>query len=159
MATAGASVTLVLEDEVDVSRGDVIASASHPIEAADQFEADLLWMSEHVMLPGRAYAALIHSKSASISITHIKHHLDINTGAHLAAKTLSLNEIATVNVSFDRPVCFAPYTENKLVEKPRGVGEVAKLLVVAGLIVIVAFISPVQAEGQLGRRLFDPGEL
>ncbi len=99
-ATAGESVTLVLEDEVDASRGDVIATASHPVESADQFEADVLWMSEHPMLPGRPYAALIHSKSASISITHIKHHLDINTGAHLAAKTLSLNEIATVNVEF-----------------------------------------------------------
>ena len=112
-ATAGDSVTLVLEDEVDASRGDVIAAASHPVESADQFEADVLWMSDHPMLPGRPYAALIHSKSASVSITHIKHHLDINTGAHLAAKTLTLNEIATVNVSFDRFVPYAPYRENK----------------------------------------------
>ena len=63
--------------------------------------------------PGRPYAALIHTKSASVTITHIKHRLDINTGAHLAAKTLGLNEIATVNVSFDRSVPFAPYAENK----------------------------------------------
>src|SRR4029077_19288984 len=59
------------------------------------------------------YAALIHTKSANLSITHIKHRLDINTGAHLAAKTLGLNEIATVNVSFDRSVPFASYAENK----------------------------------------------
>ncbi|MET0585801.1 MAG: adenylyl-sulfate kinase, partial [Candidatus Binatia bacterium] len=241
---------------------DVIAVASHPVEAADQFEADLLWMSEHVMLPGRPYAALIHSKAASLSITHIKYHLDINTGAHLAAKTLSLNEIATVNLSFDRAIPFAPYAENKRlgafividklthetvgagmirfalrravnvhwqalevsktaraemkhqrarclwftglsgsgkstianllekrlhadgkhtyildgdnvrhglnrdlgfteedrVENIRRVGEVAKLLVDAGLIVIVAFISPYRAERQLARDLFDTGE-
>ena len=56
------SVTLVLEDEVDASRGDVIASVSHPVECADQFEADLFWMSEHALLPGRSYAALIHTK-------------------------------------------------------------------------------------------------
>src|SRR5262245_47720457 len=72
-ANVGQSVTLVLEDEVDASRGDVIAAASHPIESADQFEADLFWMSEHALLPGRPYAALIHSKAANISITHIKH--------------------------------------------------------------------------------------
>jgi len=60
-ATAGQSVTLVLEDEIDASRGAVIATASHPIEVADQFEAELLWMGEHVMLPGRPYAALIHT--------------------------------------------------------------------------------------------------
>ena len=261
-ASAGQSVTLVLEDEVDASRGDVIATASHPVESADQFEADLFWMSEHALLPGRPYAALIHSKAASVSITHIKHRLDINTGARLAAKTLDLNEIATVNVSFDRSVPFAPYNENKRlgafividkltnetvgagiihfalrravnihwqalevsktvraqmkhqqarclwftglsgsgkstianllekrlhadgkhtyildgdnvrhglnrdlgfteadrVENIRRVAEVAKLLVDAGLIVIVAFISPFRAERQLARGLFDDGE-
>lgn len=112
-AHTGESVTVVLEDEIDISRGDVIAAASHPVEAADQFEADLFWMSEQPLLPGRSYAALIHSKAASVTITHIKHRLDINTGAHLAAKTLSLNEIATVNISFDRLVPFAPYANNK----------------------------------------------
>jgi bifunctional enzyme CysN/CysC len=112
-ADSGESVTLVLEDEVDASRGDVVAAATHPVEAADQFEADLLWMSEHALLPGRSYAALIHSKAASVTITDIKHQLDINSGARLAAKSLALNEIATVNVSFDRVVPFAPYRENK----------------------------------------------
>jgi bifunctional enzyme CysN/CysC len=261
-ANAGRSVTLVLEDEVDASRGDVIAAASHPVESADQFEADVLWMSEHAMLPGRPYAALIHTKAANVTITHIKHRLDINTGAFLAAKTLALNEIATVNLSFDRLVPFAPYAENKRlgafiiidkltnetvgagmihfalrravnvhwqalevtkaaraelkrqqarclwftglsgsgkstianllekrlhaegkhtyildgdnvrhglnrdlgfteadrVENIRRVGEVARLLVDAGLIVVVAFISPFRAERQLARSLFEPGE-
>ncbi|HET9917215.1 MAG TPA: GTP-binding protein, partial [Candidatus Binatia bacterium] len=68
-ADSGESVTLVLEDEVDASRGDVIATAAHPVEAADQFEADLLWMSEHALLPGRSYAAMIHCKAASVTIT------------------------------------------------------------------------------------------
>jgi len=112
-ARAGESVTLVLEDELDASRGDVIAAASHPVESADQFEADLFWMSEHSLLPGRPYAALIHTKAASLTVTHIKHRLDVNTGAHLAAMKLALNEIATVNISFDRSVPFAPYRENK----------------------------------------------
>jgi bifunctional enzyme CysN/CysC len=262
VATARQSVTLVLKDEVDASRGDVIASAGHPVECADQFEAELLWMSEHALLPGRSYAALIHSKCASVTITHIKHRLEINTGMHLAAKTLGLNEIATVNLSFDRPVPFAPFTENQRlgafividkltnetvgaglirfalrramnvhwqaleisknarakikhqearclwftglsgsgkstianllekrlhadgkhtyildgdnvrhglnrdlgfteadrVENIRRVAEVARLLVDAGLIVIVAFISPFRAERELARGLFEPGE-
>ncbi|HET7007257.1 MAG TPA: adenylyl-sulfate kinase, partial [Candidatus Binatia bacterium] len=214
------------------------------------------------MLPGRTYAAQIHSKSANVSVTHIKHRLDINSGAHLAAKMLGLNEIATVNVSFDRPVPFAPYRDNRRlggfilidklthetvcagvihfalrravnvhwqalevtksaraalmgqqprclwftglsgsgkstianlldkrlhadgrntyildgdnvrhglnrdlgfteadrVENIRRIGEVAKLLVDAGLIVIVSFISPYRAERQLARDLFEPGE-
>ena len=112
-AIAGQSVTLALEDEVDASRGDIIATAAHPVESADQFEADLFWMSEHALLPGRPYAALIHTKAASLTVTHIKHRLDVNTGSHLAATTLALNEIATVNISFDRSVPFAPYRENK----------------------------------------------
>jgi len=112
-ASAGESVTLVLNDPVDASRGDVIAAAADPVESADQFEVDLLWMGEHSLLPGRPYAALIHNKAAGVTITDIKYRLDINTGAQLAAKTLSLNEIARVNVSFDRPVPFAPYRHNK----------------------------------------------
>ena len=70
-------------------------------------------MSEHALLPGRPYAALIHTKSASVTITDIKYRLDINTGAHLAAKTLGLNEIATVNVSFDRSVPFTPFSRTR----------------------------------------------
>jgi bifunctional enzyme CysN/CysC len=214
------------------------------------------------MLSGRPYSALIHTKFATVTITHIKHRLDVNSGSFLAAKTVGLNEIATVNLSFDRMVPFASYDENKRlgafilidkisnetvgagmihfalrrslnvhwhalevtkaaraemkhqmaqclwftglsgsgkstianllekrlhaegkhtyildgdnvrhglnrdlgfteadrVENIRRVAEVAKLLVDAGLIVIVAFISPFRAERQLARSLFDPGE-
>src|SRR4029078_10314938 len=242
--------------------GDVIATAAHPIECADQFEADILWMSEHALLPSRPYAALIHNKSASVIVTHIKHRLDINTRAQLAARTLALNEIGTVTVRFDGPVPFLPYTENKRlgafilidkltndtagaglirfalrrainvhwqalevtkpargmnkhqearclwltglsgsgkstianllekrlhaegkhtyildgdnvrhglnrdlgfteadrVENIRRVAEVAKLMVDAGLIVIVAFISPFRSEREMARALFDAGE-
>jgi bifunctional enzyme CysN/CysC len=112
-AVSGASVTLVLEDEVDASRGDVIAAAEQPVEATDQFEADLIWMSEHPLLPGRVYDGLIHCKTANLTVTEITHRVDINSGARLAAKTLGLNEIAMVNVSFDRPVPFKPYAQNR----------------------------------------------
>jgi bifunctional enzyme CysN/CysC len=261
-ARAGESVTLTLEDQIDASRGDVIAAASHPVQSADQFEADLLWLNDHPMLPGRLYRALIHTKSATVTITHIKHRMDVNTGSFLAAQTLGLNEIATVNLSFDRLIPFASYAENKRlgafilidkvsnetvgagmihfalrrslnvhwqalevtktarakmkhqvakclwftglsgsgkstianllekrlhaegkhtyvldgdnvrhglnrdlgfteadrVENIRRVAELAKLMVDAGLIVMVAFISPFRAERQLARSLFNPGE-
>ena len=262
VGNAGQSITLLLADDVDISRGDVIATAAHPIECADQFEADILWMSEHALLPSRPYAALIHNKSATVTVTHIKHQLDIHTGAHLATRTLALNEIGTVTVSFDRPVPFRPYVDNKRlgafividkltndtvgaglirfalrrainvhwqalevtkparamikhqearclwltglsgsgkstianllekrlhaegkhtyildgdnvrhglnrdlgfteadrVENIRRVAEVAKLMVDAGLIVIVAFISPFRSEREMARNLFDVGE-
>ena len=112
-AMAGESVTLVLEADLDVSRGDVITLASHPVEAADQFEAEILWMHSHPLLLGRQYAALIHTKAANLTITEIKYQTDVNTGAQLAAKTIGLNQIASANISFDRPVPFSPYRQNK----------------------------------------------
>jgi bifunctional enzyme CysN/CysC len=261
-AGTGESVTLVLAENIDVSRGDVIATASSPVQSAEQFEADLLWMSERPLLARRSYAALIHAKSAGVTVTDVKYRLDVNTGAHLAATSLGLNEIGRVKISFDRTVAFVPYRENKRlgafiiidkltnqtlgaglihfalrralnlhwqaldvnkaargeikhqqprclwftglsgsgkstianllekrlhaegkhtyvldgdnirqglnrdlgftdvdrVENIRRVAEVAKLMVDAGLIVIVAFISPFQAERELARSLFDVGE-
>jgi bifunctional enzyme CysN/CysC len=264
VATAGAgqAVTLTFGDELDISRGDVVAATAHPVEAGDQFEADVLWMSEHALTPGRSYASLVHTKAAGLTITRIKYLLDVNTGAHLAAKVLGRNEIARVTASFDRPVPYAAYdetrrlgsfiiideltneavgagvirfalrraantywqalevtktarahlkhqtprclwftglsgsgkstianllekklhtdlkhtylldgdnirhglsrdlgfTEADRVENIRRVGEVAKLLVDAGLIVLVSFISPYQAERRSVRNLFEPDE-
>lgn len=112
-AAADDSVTLVLADEVDASRGDVMASSSEPVEVADQFEAEVLWMHDHALLPGRPYSAMIHTKAAGLTVTDIKYKFDPNTGAHLAAKNLALNEIATVAISFDRPVPFTSYKANK----------------------------------------------
>lgn len=112
LALPGDAVMLLFEEEIDVRRGDVIVAADHPIDAADQFEVDLIWMSEHPLLPGRTYDARIHDATTGMSVTHIKHRLDIDTGAHIAAKHLGLNEIATVNVSFERTVPFTAYAEN-----------------------------------------------
>jgi bifunctional enzyme CysN/CysC len=261
-AHAGQSVTLTLVDEIDISRGNVICAAESPVEVADQFEAHLLWMSEHAMSPGRLYTIKLHSQTAGASITRIKHRVDVDTGSHLAAKHLDMNEIAVVNLSLDRMVPFEPYSQNRTlgsfilidrlthetlgagmlhfalrrasnihwqtidvsaaaraemksqqascfwltglsgsgkstianlldkrlhaagrhtfvldgdnvrhglnrdlgfteddrVENIRRVAEVAKLMVDAGLIVIVSFISPYRSERQLARALFRPGE-
>jgi bifunctional enzyme CysN/CysC len=261
-AQAGDSITLTLADEVDVSRSDVIAAAEHPPEVADQFEARLLWMTEHPMAPGRPYLFKLHNKEVTATITALKYREDVNTGAHLAARSLALNEIAVVNLSTSQPVVFEPYalnrtlggfilidklsfetvgagmihfalrrasnihwqaleldkaaraakkyqtarciwmtglsgsgkstiarlldkrlhaegrhtyvldgdnvrhglnrdlgfTEADRVENIRRVAEVAKLMVDAGLIVLVSFISPFRAERRLARDLFEAGE-
>ncbi|HNH36611.1 MAG TPA: adenylyl-sulfate kinase, partial [Rhodocyclaceae bacterium] len=112
-AEEGDSITLTLADEVDVSRGDVIAAAGDPPEAADQFEARILWMAEHPLVPGRPYLLKMHCKEATAVVTAIKHRVDVNSGAHLAARTLALNEIAVANISLDRPVVFEPYAANR----------------------------------------------
>ena len=112
-AAVGESVTLTLNEEVDVSRGDVIAAAEDAPEVADQFEARLLWMSEHPLLPGRPYLLKLHNKEVTATVSEIKYCEDIATGAHLAAKTLALNEIGVVNLSLSQPVTFEAYTQSR----------------------------------------------
>lgn len=113
-AHTGDAVTLTLVDEVDASRGDVLVAAESRPEVADQFEARVLWMSEHAMAPGRQYLMKTAAREVTATITEIKYREDVNTGAHLAAKTLALNEIATVNLSASAPVVFEPYTVNRI---------------------------------------------
>ena len=112
-AGEGRSVTLTLASEVDVSRGDVITSAASPVEAADQFEARLLWMHSQPLVAGRLYTAKLHAQRAGATITEIKYRVDVNSGAHLAAKSVGMNEIAVVNLSLDRPVAFEPYETSR----------------------------------------------
>ncbi|RDZ29360.1 sulfate adenylyltransferase subunit CysN [Lysobacter silvisoli] len=113
LAVAGQAVTLTLEDELDVSRGDVLASAAEPPEAADQFAAHLLWMGEQPLLPGRPYWLKIGARTVSATVTEIKHKIDVNTQAALAAKHLELNEVAYCNLSLDQPVAFEPYADDR----------------------------------------------
>ncbi|HXZ68439.1 MAG TPA: sulfate adenylyltransferase subunit CysN, partial [Alphaproteobacteria bacterium] len=113
VAIAGQSVTLTLEDEIDISRGDVIAAQSSPPEVADQFETTLIWMSDEPMLPGRPYWLKIGSKLVSAVVTEPKYQINVNTLEHLAAKTLGLNAIGVCNLSVDRPITFDPYAENR----------------------------------------------
>jgi bifunctional enzyme CysN/CysC len=113
-ANTGDAITLTLADEVDASRGDVLVAAEQPCEVADQFEAKLLWMSEHAMAPGRQYLLKLATKEVAATVTDIKYRVDVTTGVHLAAKTLGLNEIATVNLSTSAPLVFEPYAVNRV---------------------------------------------
>jgi len=112
-ATAGQAVTFTLEDEVDVSRGDVIASASNPPEVADQFAAHLLWLGEHALLPGRPYWLKLGTRTVGATITEIKHKVDVNTQDRLAAKHVDLNEVAYCNLYLDQPIAFEKYADNR----------------------------------------------
>ena len=112
-AVAGQSVTLTLRDEIDISRGAVISAADAPAEVADQFEAKIVWMADEPLLPGRGYLAKIGTSVVGVQITDIKYQVNVNTLEHTAAKKLELNGIAVCNISFDRPVPFDPYHENR----------------------------------------------
>ncbi|WP_386753890.1 sulfate adenylyltransferase subunit CysN [Lysobacter yangpyeongensis] len=262
IAVAGQAVTLTLADELDISRGDVIAAAQQPPQVADQFAAHVLWMDEQRLLPGRPYWLKIGTRTVSASVTEIKHKVDVNTQEQLAAKHLELNEVGYCNLYLDHAIAFESYADNRelggfilidrqtnatvaagaidfalrragnihwqhvdvdkaararskaqmprcvwftglsgsgkstvanLVEKRlhamghhcyildgdnvrhglnkdlgftdedrveniRRVAEVAKLMVDAGLIVLVSFISPFRAERRMARELFEPGE-
>ena len=112
-AAMGQSVTLVLTDEIDISRGDVIAATQDPVAQSSQFEAQLIWMNAHQLLPGRSYYIQIHRKFAAVQITNIKHRIDIQSGVNLAAKTLEMNDIGVVTLALDRAVPFAPYEQDE----------------------------------------------
>ncbi len=112
-AVAGESVTVCLEDEVDVSRGDVMAAASDPPAVADQFETHVVWMSEDHMLPGRRYLIKIGATTVGATIDQPKYQVNVNTLEHVAARTLALNQIGVANLYLDRPIPFDPYTENR----------------------------------------------
>ncbi|MFA9199783.1 MAG: sulfate adenylyltransferase subunit CysN [Cypionkella sp.] len=261
-AVAGQSITLCLTDEVDCSRGDVIAAAGDPPQSADQFEASLVWLADEPLLPGRAYWLKLATQTVTATVQPPKYQINVNTLEHLAAKTLELNAIGVANLATDRPIVFEPYADNRtlggfilidkltnatvaagmlhfalrraqnvhwqpievsrefhariknqqpavlwftglsgagkstianLVEKKlarmnrhtflldgdnvrhglnrdlgftdadrveniRRVGEVAKLMADAGLIVITAFISPFRAEREMVRQMMHPGE-
>ena len=108
-AIAGQSITLTLKEEVDCSRGDVIAAATQAPEAADQFEATIVWMDEHEMLPGRGYWLKLGTQLVTATVQHPKYEINVNTLERLAAKTLELNSIGIAEVATDREIVFEPY--------------------------------------------------
>jgi bifunctional enzyme CysN/CysC len=261
-AVPGQSVVLTLTDELDVSRGDVIAAADAPPAVADQFEATLVWMDEKAMVPGRAYSMKVGTATATATVAPLKHKVNVDTLELTAAERLQLNDIGVCELQLDRSVAFESYADSRdlggvilidrltnrtvgaallhfalrrsenvrpqalevnkqarssqkgqragvvwltglsgagkstianlveealvargrhtylldgdnvrrglnrdlgfaeqdRVENIRRVAEVAKLMVDAGLIVLVAFISPFRAERSTARELFEPGE-
>lgn len=261
-AYTGDAITITLDREVDVSRGQVLSSVNEPIEISDQFEADILCLSAHALMPGRAYLLKMHTMQVAATITNIKFKLGLEQGRHLASHVLALNDIGKVTLATNHPIAFESYqqckalgafilidrmsnetvaagminfplrraanihwqsleinkvaraklksqkaaciwftglsgsgkttianllekrlyaegrhtyvldgdnvrhnlnrdlgfTETDRIENIRRVAEVAKLMVDAGLVVLVSFISPFRAEREFARSLFEPGE-
>jgi len=261
-AVAGQSVTLTLDTEIDVSRGDVIAAPADAPQVASQFEATVVWLGDEPMLQGRAYLMKSGTRTVSATVAPLKHRINVNTLEHTAAERLELNDIGVCELELDQPIVFEPYAVSRTlggfilidritqgtvgaglihfalrrsqnvhwqaldvdkqmrsrhmgqkacvlwltgfsgagksaianrvekllasqgrhtylldgdnvrhglnkdlgfsaqdrVENIRRVAEVSRLMVDAGLIVLVSFISPFRAERRMARALFEPGE-
>ena len=113
VAVAGQSVTLTLADEVDCSRGDVIAAADSPPQSADQFEATIVWMADEELLPGRGYWLKLGTQTVSAKIHQPKYQINVNTLEQIATKTLELNAIGVANLVTDKPLVFEPYSDSR----------------------------------------------
>ena len=112
-AGAGQSLTVTLADEIDVSRGDVLAAAQDPPGVADQFEAHVIWMGDEPMVPGRHYLIKLGTRTVGATFAAPKHRIDVNTMGELAAKTLELNEIGVCALTTDRPIAFDAYSDSR----------------------------------------------
>ncbi|NNA93439.1 sulfate adenylyltransferase subunit CysN [Pseudomonas gessardii] len=111
-ANPGDAITLVLDREVDASRGDILARADQPLEITDQFEATLVWMHDEPGLIGRAYEIKLANQWASVSLTTLKHRVDVNTQAHESCRQLQLNDIAVANLALSKPLVFDTYAQS-----------------------------------------------
>jgi bifunctional enzyme CysN/CysC len=113
-ALSGQSVTLLLNDEIDVSRGDVLAAAHAPLSVANQFEATVIWMHSEPLLQGRAYLLKIGTKTVTATVAPIKYRVNVNTLEHLPAKKLELNDIGVCGLEFSSAIAFEPYTDSRV---------------------------------------------
>ncbi|PKR56872.1 sulfate adenylyltransferase subunit CysN [Thalassospira lohafexi] len=112
-AIAGQAVTLTLADEIDISRGDVLAQADAKPDFADQFEARIIWMHDDHLLPGRPYLIKMGAQVTNAQISDLKYKVNVNTLEHMAGKTLELNEVGIANISADKALAFDPYDDNR----------------------------------------------
>ncbi|MCT4655694.1 MAG: sulfate adenylyltransferase subunit CysN [Cohaesibacter sp.] len=112
-AVAGEAVTLTLEDEIDISRGDILTQPDHRPHISNQIAAHLIWMDDAALLAGRSYILKIGAQEVTASVTAIKHKVDVNSFAHEATTKLGLNEIGFCNLSTSQPIVFDKYEENR----------------------------------------------
>ncbi|MFC3599017.1 sulfate adenylyltransferase subunit CysN [Sphingobium scionense] len=133
-AIAGQSVTLCFADEIDCSRGDVIAVADNPPEVSSQFEATIVWMDDEEMLPGRPYWLKIGTQSVSATVQAPKYVVNVNTMEHLAAKTLDLNAIGVAELATDKPISFEPYADNRTLGGFILIDKISNRTVAAGML-------------------------
>ena len=133
-AVAGQSVTLTLADEIDCSRGDVLSVADNPPEVADQFETTMVWLNDDDLHVGRSYWLKLGTQTVSATVQQPKYRVDVNTLDELAAKTLSLNDIAVAEVYTDKPLVFEPYTANRALGGFILIDKITNATVAAGML-------------------------
>jgi bifunctional enzyme CysN/CysC len=112
LAVEGDAVTLTFSEEVDVSRGDVLAQPASPPSVADQIGARVIWFDEEAMLPGRAYTLKCGTQTTNATVSSLKYKLNVDNLDHVAGKTLELNEVGACNLSMAKALAFDPYTDN-----------------------------------------------
>ena len=133
-AVAGQSVTLCFDDEIDCSRGDVIAAADNPPEVADQFESTIVWMADDTLIPGRSYWLKLGTQMVSATVQAPKYTVNVNSMEHMAAKTLELNAIGVAEISTDKPIVFAPYADNHALGGFILIDKISNATVAAGML-------------------------
>lgn len=133
-AVAGQSVTLCFADEIDCSRGDVIAAADNPPEVSDQFESTIVWMADEALVPGRAYWLKLGTQMVSATVQPPKFTINVNNMEHMAAKTLELNAIGVAEISTDKPIVFEPYTSNHVLGGYILIDKITNATVAAGML-------------------------
>ena len=133
-AVAGQSVTLTLADEIDCSRGDVIAAADAPPQVADQFEATLVWMADEALIPGRGYWLKLGTQMVSATVHAPKYTVNVNTMEHIAAKTLELNAIGVAELATDKPITFEPYADSRTLGGFILIDKITNATVAAGML-------------------------
>jgi bifunctional enzyme CysN/CysC len=114
MANEGHAVTLVLADDIEVSRGNLLISPLAPPNMSDQFQAHIIWFAQEPMLPGRSYILRTETESMAATVTALKYRIEINTHAHLSARSLAMNQIGVCNLSTQQATCFDSYSENRV---------------------------------------------
>ena len=133
-AIAGQSVTLCFTDEIDCSRGDVIAAADNPPEVSDQFESTIVWMAEEPLIPGRAYYLKLGTQMVSATVQSPKFTINVNNMEHMAAKTLELNAIGVAEIITDKPIVFEPYANNHVLGGYILIDKITNATVAAGML-------------------------
>ena len=133
-AVAGQSVTLCFADEIDCSRGDVIAAADNPPEVSDQFESTIVWMADEALVPGRAYWMKLGTQTVSATVQSPKYAINVNNMEHMAAKTLELNAIGVAEVLTDKPIVFEPYANNHVLGGFILIDKITNATVAAGML-------------------------
>ncbi|WP_033925900.1 sulfate adenylyltransferase subunit CysN [Sphingomonas sp. 35-24ZXX] len=133
-AVAGQSVTLCFADEIDCSRGNVIAAADQPPQAADQFESTLVWLDDDPLIVGRAYWLKLGTQTVSVTVQQPKYAVNVNTMERLAVKTLDLNAIGVAELITDKPIVFEPYAENRALGGFILIDKLTNATVAAGMI-------------------------